>query len=118
MSRITPRRAAGRFLNANGDFGRYAQHAIRKRPRLAHQHVAFIGLELLPAGRILPAHLDIPAHHTRTASAACSGRTFVRKIETLPQAGIEQCFLVAAIEGARAKLALDRYLHLRDHGLT
>ena len=44
------------------ELGRHPQHAIGARPRLTHQNIALLGLEPRPAGRFLPADIDVPAH--------------------------------------------------------
>ena len=79
--------------------------------RLTHQDVALFGLKPRATGRFFPPDIDVAGHDAGPAGPARSGGTFEGQIDALPEAGMQDQFLVAAIEGQFAALALDRYLH-------
>src|SRR5262245_58536908 len=95
------------------DIGRHVQLAISARPRLAHQHDALVSVQIREARAILPPDATLPAHDPGPTGTACPRRAFIRQAQHLTETGLENRFVVAALEGKLTVLALDGYFHAR-----
>ena len=95
------------------EVGRHAQDAVRRRARLAHEHVALGAFQPREPRRLIPLDQRGPLHDAAAAGAACAGGAFVGQPQPLAEAGVEQPLGGVALEAEFSGIGLDGDFHVR-----
>src|SRR5262249_8733508 len=107
---MTPRRSAGAPLSliasSDGTSNWQCERALAWHMGMS----PVSGLSRAPR-RLLPLDVEVAGCHARAACSTGASRAFERKIDALPQAGIENRLALAAVESEFAVLMLNRNLH-------